>query len=70
MHCVTSRFGYPNYQLPELSLVPVSLDNRRSAVFQKHKQKRNNTKDRQTPTHTQRHRQKQADDWQVNADVF
>ena len=28
MHCVASRFGYPNYRLSELSLVPISSDNR------------------------------------------
>ena len=33
MHCVVSRFGYPNYRLSELSMVPISSDNRRSAVF-------------------------------------
>ena len=32
MHCVASRFGYPNYRLSELSLVQVSSDNRRSTV--------------------------------------
>ena len=30
MHCVASRFGYANYRLSELSLVPISSDNRRS----------------------------------------
>ena len=30
---MASRFGYPNYRLSELSLVPVSSDNRRFAVF-------------------------------------
>ena len=34
MHCVTSRFSYPNYRLSELSLVPISLDNRRSTVYE------------------------------------
>ena len=33
IHCVASRFGYPNYRLSELSLVPISSDTRRSAVF-------------------------------------
>ena len=33
MHCVASRFGYPNYRLSELSLVPISSDNRRSTVI-------------------------------------
>ena len=32
MHCVAYRFGYPNYRLSELSLVPISSDNRRSTV--------------------------------------
>ena len=35
MHCVASRFGYPNYRLSELLLVPISSDNRRSIVFSK-----------------------------------
>ena len=34
MHCVASRFGYPNYRLSELSLVPISSDNRPSTVKQ------------------------------------
>ena len=33
MNCVASRFGYPNYRLCELSLVPISSDNRRSTVL-------------------------------------
>ena len=33
MHCVASRFGYPNYRLSELSLVPITSDNRRSTVM-------------------------------------
>ena len=33
MHCVASRFGYPNYRLSELSLVPISSDNRRSTIY-------------------------------------
>ena len=33
MHCVASRFGYPKYRLSELSLLPISSDNRRSIVF-------------------------------------
>ena len=33
MHCVASRFVYPKYRLSELSLVPISSDNRRSTVF-------------------------------------
>ena len=33
MHCVASRFDYPNYRLSELSLVPISSDNRRSTVL-------------------------------------
>ena len=33
MHCVASRFGYPNCRLSEISLVPISSDNRRSTVF-------------------------------------
>ena len=33
MHCVVSRFGYPNYRLSELSLVPIISDNRRCTVF-------------------------------------
>ena len=33
MHCVASRFGYPNCRLSELSLVPISSDNRRSTVY-------------------------------------
>ena len=33
MHCVASRFGYPNYRLSELSLVPISPDNRRSTLL-------------------------------------
>ena len=33
MLCVASRFGYPNYRLSELSLVPISSDNRRSTVY-------------------------------------
>ena len=33
MHCLASRFGYPNYRLSELSLVPISSDNRRSTVY-------------------------------------
>ena len=33
MHCVASRFGYPNYRLSELLLVPISLDNRLSTVL-------------------------------------
>ena len=32
MRCVASRFGYPNYRLSELSLVPISSDNRRFTV--------------------------------------
>ena len=32
-HCVASRFGYPNYRLSEISLVPISSYNRRSTVF-------------------------------------
>ena len=33
MHCVASRFGYPNCRLSELSLVPISWDNRRSTIL-------------------------------------
>ena len=33
MHSVASRFGYSKYQLSELSLVPISSDNRRTIVF-------------------------------------
>ena len=33
MHCVASRFDYPNYRLSELSLVPINSDNRRSTVI-------------------------------------
>ena len=35
IHSVASRFGYPNYRLPELSLVPISADNRRSIVYKR-----------------------------------
>ena len=28
MHCVASRFGYPNFRLSEISLVPINSDNR------------------------------------------
>ena len=34
MHYVASRFGYPNYGLSELSLVPISADNRRSTALE------------------------------------
>ena len=34
MHCVASRFGYSNYRLSELSLVPISSVNRRSTVVE------------------------------------
>ena len=34
MHCVASRFGYPNYRLSELSLVPISSDNQPSLYKQ------------------------------------
>ena len=33
MHCVASRFGYPNYRLSELSLVPFISDNPRSILI-------------------------------------
>ena len=33
MHCVASRFGYPNYRLSELSMVPISSNNQLSTVI-------------------------------------
>ena len=33
MLSVASSFGHPNYRLSELSLVPITSDNRRSTEF-------------------------------------